>query len=362
MSIVKQFNLSLTGNNTVLTDRYCITPYNASTPKVSHPDPAVMAWKFLTGIVCAIGVVSNLLVLIILLKNPALRKGAGRLVAHLLMCHLVLCAAIFPTVLHYVDRASNAAITGIPVDCQACRYRHPFHVTFNALVNWSEALLALNRLTAVLFPVCYRSLMRGMVQYSGLTLVWLNALYFGVAISAVIKTDTLVSLLSYFYGPFALTTVAAVVIIGKIIISKRALRSGKVESSLKPGEVLAVVSPETSHPNAATMSKRQKRISLMMLVCFLFNLISQLPQCLLTLLGVSSRYPKVTLYIWLLALVQYAATPVIFLTVNKDYQSKAKTLYALLMKRSVGVRHVPDQGSRSVKFRVGNPSALDSAV
>ncbi|OWA54547.1 hypothetical protein BV898_18947 [Hypsibius exemplaris] len=379
MSIVEHFNLSLTGNNTVLTDRYCITPYNASTPKVSNPDPAVMAWKFLTGIVCAIGVFSNLLVLIILLKTPILRKGAGRLVAHLLICHLVLCAAIFPTVLHYVDRASNAAITGIPVDCQACRYRHPFHVTFNALVNWSEALLALNRLTAVLLPFHHRSLLRGgVVQYFGLTLVWLNALYFGVAISgwehfdlykmtsigtcaAVIKTDTLVSLLSFnFYGPFALITVAAVVIIGKMVISKRALRSGRVESSLKPGE--AVVSPETSHPNAVTMSKRQKRISLMMLVCFLFNLISQLPQCLLTLLGVSFRYPKVTLYIWLLALVQYAAIPVIFLTVNKDYQSKAKTLYVLLMKRSVGVRHVPDQGSRSVKFRVGNPSALNSAV
>ncbi|OWA54548.1 hypothetical protein BV898_18948 [Hypsibius exemplaris] len=167
--------------------------------------------------------------------------------------------------------------------------------------------------------------------------------------AAVIKTDTLVSLLSFnFYGPFALTTVAAVVIIGKIVMSKRALRSGRVESSLKQGEVLAVVaqvvSRETSHSNAVTMSKRQKRISLMMLVCFLFNLISQLPQGLLTLLGVSFRYPKVMLFIWLLALVQYVATPVIFLTVNKDYQSKAKILYALLMKRSVGVRHLPDHG------------------
>ena len=50
------------------------------------------------------------------------------------------------------------------VCCDACQQQHPLFVTFNAMINWSEGLLALNRIVAIAFPLKFRALNRNSIS------------------------------------------------------------------------------------------------------------------------------------------------------------------------------------------------------
>ena len=111
-------------------------------------------------------------------------------------------------------------------------------INFSAAVNWSEGLLALNRLTAILCPLHFRFLNRDYVQYIALLACWTGILLFvipelydvwGVYRMSYIGTCSmrpntlsgLVLLIWSGYVPAGLIGLSAIVIVGKFIHDSR---------------------------------------------------------------------------------------------------------------------------------------------
>ncbi|OWA53954.1 hypothetical protein BV898_18378 [Hypsibius exemplaris] len=92
---------------------------------------------------------------------PKLRSGAGFLVMILLTDYLVLCAILVPPSIYYVAKTRDGLD---PADCGICRYHLVFQGTANMLSSWLEALLAVNRMVAVLLPRHYDRFKRRCIQ------------------------------------------------------------------------------------------------------------------------------------------------------------------------------------------------------
>ncbi|OQV18369.1 hypothetical protein BV898_07572 [Hypsibius exemplaris] len=314
--------------STAHTATFCSSAVNKSlVPTAASSDSTLLVWQYLAALLSLLGTVSNLFVLIVVLRQPALRAGAGIFVAHLLLCHLALCSVTFPVIIYYINRAYRL----FDIDCGACRYRHVLHVAFNNLVSWSDALLAMNRIVAVFFPIHYRYIIRKSVQFLALALIWLNATWLalfptldylasykptplGTCFLAIRNSTFRIMFSITFTLPLVLMGLAAFSVLGKLAWVRRSRRT--------------VVAAWPAAVHATVMSERQTRASLMMLGCFAVSLVSQVASLVQPLIVISVRYPALSIYLWLLSWIQYSFTPIIFLALNKDYRNGAKLFFS----------------------------------
>ena len=211
------------------------------------------------------------------------------------------------------------------LDCKQCQQQHPLRVTFNAMINWSEGLLALNRLMAVLFPVQFRTFNKNLVQYIALFCCWLSTLAMAVPpavdvggtykmslIGTCVMVPNNVLTLALFvfnaYCPMVLIAVAAVVIILKFARESRLSRRRPVFPVIVAAEHHST--GQRSATSGYAMSERQKRISKMLMITFIFSWTCQLPTYIAIIGGISERQPILSMFFFFLSLVQYSATPV----------------------------------------------------
>ncbi|OQV24903.1 hypothetical protein BV898_01485 [Hypsibius exemplaris] len=339
-------NVSTSKNGTFAFDPYCVVQYNASAVRGFSPDPVVYSFQSISGAFCCFGVFANLLLLAVVLRSAQLRKGAGVVIAHLFIVQTVNCALILPTA---IARVAAASVADGPMNCGFCRLQVVVQVAFNTIVNWSEALLAVNRLVAIFFPLHFNTFNRHSVQYAMLGLCWFSTAIltvppaFGLLAGTkmtVLGTCAFVNrsaafsgLLSFnAYCPLALVALAAVVIIGRITF-----RVDRFSTRASPHAIAAVPvnSPNNTVAVPSSMSERQKRTTKMLCMSFAFSLVCQLPLYLIPLTGLSVGFPELVLCFWILTTVQFAVTPVIFLIMNKDYTHSAEMLYARVRGQSV---------------------------
>lgn len=245
---------------------------------------SLIAWPVIAGIKTVIGALCNLFVLIILLKFKTLRKGAGLLIIYLLTTNLLLSILAF---LLYIHRIAKASYTQL--DCNICRYEHPFHPILNTMTNWRESLLVLNRTAAIVLPVSYRTLNQHIYQYSAWALGWLLTLTFAIPPAAdylgsyivtpigtcltAFRSRALSGLFSFMsYCPVALMALAAVVSMAEFLWKNRLQRQGRVS-----GEPVGSTGQQKHVSGGGGMSDRQKRLSRMLTLEFVLSVTCQLP-------------------------------------------------------------------------------------
>ena len=210
-------------------------------------------------------------------------------------------------------------------DCKQCQQQHPLQVTFNTMTNWSEGLLALNRLMAIWFPVQFRIFNKNFVQSIALFCCWLSILAMAVPpavdvggtyrmspIGTCVMLPNNVLILALFvvnaYCPMVLIAVAAVVIIFKFAGESRLSRCRSV-FPVAPTAEHHSTGQRSATPGYA-MSERQKRISKMLMITFVFNWTCQLPTYIAIIVGISERQPILAMYFSFLSILQFSATPV----------------------------------------------------
>ncbi|OQV25510.1 hypothetical protein BV898_00450 [Hypsibius exemplaris] len=297
-------------------------------------DPVLICWKVLTGIFCLFGALSNVFVLIVLIKSPTLRRGAGLLIAHLLTCHVFMCSIGQPVYIHFVW--AHASNNPNPDNSNFCPYYAPFLVTIGILVNWSEAALAFNRFVAVFFPTKYVVLNRTIVHYSVLFVCWSCTLAVSLppalgafgsyeltslgtcGVHYTLSTSVAFGLTFLnSYVPLIILTAGTVIILAKF-------------TATHFGQSTAIIRPQLEQnaagPPAARTSERRKRASRMLLASFVLSLACQFPLNVVVLTGTQFRFPKETLWIRTLSTLEFAITPILFLTMNRDYHDKALAL------------------------------------
>ncbi|OQV23636.1 hypothetical protein BV898_02379 [Hypsibius exemplaris] len=319
---------------------------NNSTAQV---DPAIIVWPYMAGVLCSVAAVLNFSALFVIFKFPVLFKGAGFLIAHLLACNAMECLTGIPMLINRVAKAPY-----IQMDCGICRYQHGFYITFNNLANWSEALLGLNRLAAIILPLQFHTVNRNLIQLPALLACWVLTLVYTVPPTAdilgiyrlsetgtcAIMSQTAVTRVLYSlnaYCPTVLIAAAAFVITTKFARDVKMRRmvhvvSGEQEARRPPPLVSPVV----------VMSERQRRITKMLVMSFCLSLTCQTPVYILVSTGYNASNPIITVYLNLLTMVHYAATPVVFFTMNKDYRDKVGVIWAGLGGTTVAVGPMED--------------------
>ncbi|OQV25536.1 hypothetical protein BV898_00475 [Hypsibius exemplaris] len=307
-------------------------------------DRGVIAWEYLTSLVCAVGALTNITILLIILRYPLLRKGAGLFIAHLLVCHLAICAVCLPLAILRIAKVTTPSI-GLQ-DPLVCRHQHVFHATFNTLVNWSEGLLAVNRLVAIFLPLKFPLFNRRPVQCACLCVCWavtlaysLPPLYEDLAVyklssigtcAFVAKSAFSTALLSFnAYCPLFLMAMAGVAIVYRANLPRRRFQTTEESNRVSS------ITPRQAKDNLVQLNsnaKRQKRTTRMLMTSFALSLFCQVPQYISLLAGYSAAHPEIVLCFWFMQLIQFTSTPVIFLKMNKDYQHKAAVFYSCIFR------------------------------
>ncbi|OQV12325.1 hypothetical protein BV898_13434 [Hypsibius exemplaris] len=333
---------------------YCIVPKNA-TISITIPQPPeiqVIIWQYIAGTFCLFGGSTNLVLIIIILRSPQLHRGAGILVSHLLACHVAYFAVLQPFAI-----ARIIAVTHLPriteLDCEFCRFQHLIIMSCVFLVGWTEALLACNRIVGVFFPIKYRLFDRPLVHGCSLTLGWLLTLsltlppVFNYHASFkmgpvgncfyVPESAIAVSWLSFnVYCPLAIATASSVLISVKFALSHV---TGRQQVHPPPHAARANNADRMGPrvPSQSGMSRKQARMSRMLITSFLVNFVCQLPQFLFAATGMTSRYPLLSLWAVCCMMLQCSCAPVTFLTLNSDYRKQfAELLPSFLRHRMAG--------------------------
>lgn len=139
----------------------------------------------------------------------------------------------------------------------------------------------------------------------------------GTCVLAPRSTLTLVLLVANAYCPIVLIALAAVVIVAKFAREKRPRPPGRLSIAPISSGVASQGNHDHAPPGATgtsgrAMLERQKRISKMLMITFIFSWTCQLPTYVSIIGGISEKLPMFSLYFFLLSLVQYSATPVRF--------------------------------------------------
>ncbi|OWA50699.1 hypothetical protein BV898_15208 [Hypsibius exemplaris] len=304
----------------------------------SLTDPYVVLWQYVTGTLSFLGTISNIILLLVFLHFPKLLFGAGFFIALLLANYLVLCAAVFPASVYIV---AKTAWHPRPEDCKNCRYYMLFHSTGIILSSWLEALLAVNRLVAVLAPTQYAFVKQPRLQWAallsvvGLTLASTVPPFFdlgsGFRMNAqglcVFKlTSSGASGLFSFnqYVPILLSAAALLTVIKTVVSSQLNLHRSRSRIGAA-NSATAVV---------AAAARRRMETTKMLGVSFAIMALCQLPIITLTLAipYLQTVHPIAFMFCRFAQAVQCFLTPIVFLTMNKDYQGKIRLLW-LGMKR-----------------------------
>ncbi|OQV25540.1 Long-chain-fatty-acid--CoA ligase 5, partial [Hypsibius exemplaris] len=353
-------------------EQYCVQVNSTNASSVAVRSSAAFELQIqmciaVSVILCFTGALTNGGLLIVVLKFESLRKGAGIFIAHLLLCQLILLATVLPVGIHTVSLAAKSrANGGTQVHCEVCVFQQSAGMALFYLINFTEALLALNRLIGVYYPTKYHIINRRIFHVVGLAFCWtlslgftvppifqLGALYqmspLGNCVVTVVSQKSrapLVLLLAlYVYVPLIFTTVAAVLISMRLISSHRAVAPTRKANSTPGNDDGSRSAPPHNSTRQPNMSERQRRMSKMLITSFAVNFLCQLPQFILAASGLIMRYPVALLWTTALLSFQFLVTPITFLVRNEDYRNKARELLYRSIRRPH--RGHPEQRSQS---------------
>ncbi|OQV18016.1 hypothetical protein BV898_07957 [Hypsibius exemplaris] len=342
----------------VSSDCFCAARDNGSTHHHHQPtDPIFTPVLYLTVTVSALGFLTNLLLLVLFLNFPSLRRGVGVFIVHLLATQTLFCGAVMPGTFHMIFRAQ----AGRPVACSTCLYHHTFHsLVWNAAI-WTDAILAVNRIVAVCLPARFHFLsltsVRILIASLGLIpvlvstvppLFWNSGVVYQmtpVGLCVLRLQTELVRWLNLLTArsPLVLLAFAVVVVATNTLFVKMQMRRVDGRSTITnpdPGHGVVVASTVQRSVNPARTSplmKRRQKMSWILAAGFLFTLLCQSPQWLIAswFNAVWTLNPVMPLVWRFCTVLQFAVVPVIFYWMSSDYQTKAGELYDRIVMRRV---------------------------
>ena len=150
-------------------DHFCLSPTNTTSWLPTPLDPVVTTWIYLIGVVCLLGSVTNLVLLVTFHHVPSLRRGVGILINVVVANGFCLCAAVIPGQVYLVKLANHGLQ---PEHCRYCQSYMVIYPIFNNTANWFGALLAVNRLVAILAPTRYHYVKARWVQLTALAVCY----------------------------------------------------------------------------------------------------------------------------------------------------------------------------------------------
>ena len=109
----------------------------------------LFAWSVTLGLLCFIGIVTNILALIAIWPKQRGFSAVPVLVFHLVAVSLLDCVIVHTPYVITVQLTQN----GRKIPSSTCQFSAPFNTVLQRLINWSEVALAVkNRFVALFFP------------------------------------------------------------------------------------------------------------------------------------------------------------------------------------------------------------------
>ena len=294
----------------------------------------LIAWIATTLAISFLGSISNVIVLVVTWPKSVRKSGFNLQIFHFVAANLFMCLLGIPISVYLVMVKRH----GYHIPLDICNYIYPPLVTVNAVVNWSDVGLALNRVVALCAPHKYRawSSKRGNVAMIAsywiisLAAVLLFPLHVGGSKLAFTPLGqcTLVlgpplgvfGLVIITYYPFAMTGACVVVILWKsfMLMRERRRTVRQLEEDRKYRAVL-----------------RRLTLAKMLLLIFLWTALCAAPGFIIT-----SSFPRLftanpvsVLWFRTCAVCQFAFTPVWNLTrqIFESYRGTPITdLYSII--------------------------------
>lgn len=137
-------------------------------------DPTlVVSWGAALLTVCFIGGTSSFILMLVILRKKSLRDGAGKLIANHLAVMAMSSYISFPAsaVMVYGSQILNWNVPLI-----ACKFDRLFFMTTDQILNWIDTAIALNRITALVYPHYYSRMTSNRMTWCILALCWLIGL------------------------------------------------------------------------------------------------------------------------------------------------------------------------------------------
>ncbi|OQV11453.1 hypothetical protein BV898_14249 [Hypsibius exemplaris] len=356
-------NISLNGTDRLLNRTNGTLVSGSSAPSI--------AWYIVTGCLCCIGSLVNILLLAILIVNKRLRGRSGIIILHAVVIYLTICLIYIPLQLAQVRSFYSPSPFFIP-NCWSFHYVYTL-TTF--LAYWTDAALAVNRFIALCFPFAYpfwstkkvivMTLLFCWLVCLGMTLPYLfgyegqfqQSLRTGLCIYRSYRVGPGTPVYTMWsvavYVPNAITGVVTVVISVKLGIAFRERRRNAVNVPLPRHQINGGPGPSSqstqnrgpsslstqagrlsgptartrgTRSTAATLSQRRLRNVKMLLVSFVWVLGGNLlPVSFFQLVQNLSAH-------WLRTndILQYVLTPLTFFAMNSDYRTAARDLFGAL--------------------------------
>lgn len=136
---------------------------------------AVQVWLASLWLTCAVGALTSILLLIVIVMNSGARKGYRFLVAHMLVLLIVYFVVHYPAIgiFVYADQMKNWRVS----NSQCNLVTFPIMATGFAS-NWTDLFTAFNRVVAVVFPAKYKTYVLSRWSSWSIGFVWIISLTF----------------------------------------------------------------------------------------------------------------------------------------------------------------------------------------
>ncbi|OWA52612.1 hypothetical protein BV898_17060 [Hypsibius exemplaris] len=312
-------NDNVSSFNTSMFHNYTQNPVDSSIERSS-----LRVWFAIFLALSLIGILTNGLLFLVIIRSRTLRSGAGVLILHVITNCFITCAIHNPIhgILIYGDNVWFARPRNI------CKYVHFLLGLTQFANNWAEASLAVNRLVAIVFPFAYKAWSTRKVTLGMIVMCWLIAIacYMPYVLEVSGKfivtkegqcTVQVVGSVGVFltflavYGPYGLVGLIIAVVFLFMYLRVCCL-------SQRPS---GIVNPQQARQDV--IYRRRLSVTKMLFISFLFDVMCMMPQAIFL-----TSFPRIymegpLLRLWLrtcLAL-QYPVTPVILFVCNDDYQS-----------------------------------------
>ncbi|XP_055329950.1 QRFP-like peptide receptor [Paramacrobiotus metropolitanus] len=280
-------------------------------PLPKPPYPVLLTWLIL-GVTLAIlsALLSGLLILVIL-RSPALRRGAGAIIAFSLTINAVLSGILQPVYFLQVFFVQ----TDRPLNLH-CGVYMLLRLSFIYTEYWTSLVLALNRLVAIAVPHMYRRLIRPPVL--------VVAMGVSVTVPLLVNMPTLYNTiyLSGRFPPLMACTMKplndTLMIINATVGTYFPITSLGVIYVFIAGYVLL-----RKVTDAGRRMARRVAVAKMLFISYLIYVVCFLPVTILATFYpfILFRSPQMMMWMVMIQLVGFAAAPVIYLVMNEEYRN-----------------------------------------
>ncbi|OQV12703.1 hypothetical protein BV898_13024 [Hypsibius exemplaris] len=276
-----------------------------------------------------LGALGNLLVMLITWPRSSVKSGLDLLIFHFVGANFFMLLVNIPVGVLMIA----AKQWGYKAPIHTCAVVQTIFGTGWSAINWMDAALAINRFIALFFPHTYRIWTSKAITWGTVIFTWLISLATNIplafniggrmvllplgycaALTSKDNVDTALTTLK-FYLPYALTGVAAVILLFKTYFG---MKSRNRITQRDGRSFVAVV--------------RRFRMARMVLLVFLWTGVCVLPG---NIVSVSFAYvftqnPVSGLWLRTCLVLQYGFTPCILLLTNAEYRVRCRRLLGKL--------------------------------